>query len=968
MTTPSFVEFFKAVHPGREPFPWQVRLAATVLEKGWPSLLDLPTGSGKTTAIDVAIWALAMAPERMPRRTILVIDRRIVVDQGADHARSIAKAMVAATDGPARMVANKLRALWGGRDTDEPFGVAVLRGGMPKDNDWARRPDQPVVGISTVDQVGSRLFFRGYGVSPKSASIHAGLVGNDTLFLLDEVHLAEPFSQTLSAIEQHYHRSPAGLSQRFVVVRMSATPGKVVEDRFALDDEDRNHPTLSRRLKASKMAQLRLIEVDSSSDAGDVQLATANRNKLATAAVEAALALQKDGARVVGIVVNRVATAQLARQLLDAHQGTTDALLVTGRMRPMDRDSLVQEDLIRRCGSRALRNETTRPLVVVATQCIEAGADLDFDGLVTECASLDALRQRFGRLDRQGILGTTKAVIIGMSDTIGAHHSDPVYEKSLAATWKWLSAAASKKGKTIDFGITALPTPVDTDGAPRTDLLAPKPNAPILLPAHLDAWAQTAPVPDDDPDIAVWLHGPSPTVADVQIVWRSDLVLPHADQTTESLLSDAVQLLSAFRPSTLESVSVPLGAAKRWLAGESPQDISDVVLSPDSENPSRYRPPKEDQWVGLRWQGNQSEWVTPRDLRPGNVIVVPTSRGGIRYGTFDPVSTTKVTDLGCAAALRARGTVELRLTDEALASIGLSLSGLEAADEDGETATQCRTRWRKWASSWVGQASGALNAMEWQAVQATVAGSQPGRVIRDGTQGLVLRVQSILKGNISDAVTEDDDSAFVAREVPLSLHSSEVEAFARRFGESLMLPASIVDDLALAGWLHDVGKADPRFQRWLLGGDEIKAAAQSEPLAKSALGTVALKESLLARKRAGYPPGYRHELLSLGMIEASTAALSTAHDPELVKHLVASHHGHCRPFAPFDDHPDDIPVQLTHRDLILSSQTRHHLARIDSGISDRFWELVQRYGWWGLAWLESIIRLADHRASEGGVE
>ena len=125
----------------------------------------------------------------------------------------------------------------------------------------------------------------------------------------------------------------------------------------------------------------------------------------------------------------------------------------------------------------------------------------------------------------------------------------------------------------------------------------------------------------------------------------------------------------------------------------------------------------------------------------------------------------------------------------------------------------------------------------------------------------------------------------------------------------------------------------------------------------------------MARARANYPRGYRHELLSLNMLEQHASLLEQAHDRELVLHLVASHHGYCRPFAPAYDHPEDLAVEYQHvgkgHDAVhFVSSTRHELARLNSGVSSRFNHLLRKYGWWQLAWYETILRLADHRASQ----
>jgi CRISPR-associated endonuclease/helicase Cas3 len=211
-----FAGFFTAVH-GHAPFPWQARLARQVVETGrWPSLLDLPTGTGKTAAIDVAVFHLGCQAEHGPARTaplrvLFVIDRRIVVDAAFERAKKIKEVLRASEDKIIADVARRLSYLSG--DSDNPLDVVRLRGGVPQERDWARSPAQPLVAVSTVDQVGSRLLFRGYGVSAKMWPVHAGLVGADALWLLDEVHLSRPLEQTLGAIESG-HSTEGCLAER----------------------------------------------------------------------------------------------------------------------------------------------------------------------------------------------------------------------------------------------------------------------------------------------------------------------------------------------------------------------------------------------------------------------------------------------------------------------------------------------------------------------------------------------------------------------------------------------------------------------------------------------------------------------------------------------------------------------------------------------------------------------------------
>jgi CRISPR-associated endonuclease/helicase Cas3 len=968
LSVDDFSTFHSAVHDGNAPFDWQCQLLCQVVaEQAWPRVLDLPTGSGKTTCIDIALFALALDAtsdphERWcPRRIAMIVDRRVVVDQAAERGRKLLAALTSSSDATVIKVREALTSLSG---ESEPLGVFTLRGGIPKDDGWARTPDQPLVIASTVDQLGSRLLIQGYGVSQGMRPVHAGLAGNDMLILLDEVHLSQPFKQTLERLGSLRERLRQNeLPRRFQFSFLSATPGNNDQKRFPKDPRViESDPKLQPRLYAKKLA--RIVEVS-------------GRDAIAKQVVsEASKLIERH--HVIASVVNRVDTALTVFAMLKKTIGEdTDVVLFTGRMRPLDRDDVLAAFRARIMTGTRRRTSDEAKLIVVGTQCIEAGADFDFDALVTESASFDSLRQRFGRLDRLGeykdIEDNVRAegVIVHDKD----EKDDPIYQKTIAQTIKWLKTKLDKKSKTVDFGNRSL---LD---AP-TELLTPKENAPILLPAYLDLWSQTAPEPFAVPEAGLFLHGPRSGPEDVQVIWRADL--DETAFTTQSL-SNLVAAVAAVRPSSLEALSLPFVAARRWLA----QTTAVFELTTDLEMKNEVQDNKNSGLAGrrsLRWRGDISEVLDASKVRPGDTLIVPSGYGGINpiSKCFDPAATEDVPDLAERASITGRGRPLLRLHPRVLAGLQLPVDREDPKAARGELATLAEGigGWMKPWARWLA-AGRKLRTIPYG------EGGDEGWIVLLGERVNASKLRAALdakerdRASIEDGVestTDEDDSPYIGAEVELHVHSCDVEELARDYAMRLGLPDKVTKDLSLAAWLHDIGKADRRFQIMLRGGSEIAYYRDEHRiLAKSGMAADSKAELRRAQQQSRYPRGARHEVQSLAMIEAAREEVAkNAHDIDLVMHLVASHHGHCRPFAPTIEDLEPVDVSLdTHKSETFGSfifkptTSANGLHRLDSPLADRFWSLIAKYGWLELCWLESILRLADHRASEdeaGGEE
>ncbi len=949
LTPSDFASAFQSIH-GHAPYAWQARLLEEVAENGtWPKTIAAPTGAGKTAVLDVAVFHLALSANASPRRaamrTVLAVDRRIIVDQAHARGLKICKALRGAVgrDDPLGRAATRLASISG--SDNAPLHVAELRGGMPLESEWAKRPDQPTLLCTTVDQLGSRLLFRGYGVSGKMAPIHAGLLGIDAFLILDEAHLSHAFEQTLETIE-HHQQPEETLDLPWKWCTLTATPRQNVERVFELSQSERNEGSIKERLSAKKIIEIpppyRKIEAEEfGRHARNLVKKHAERNETCP---------------VVAVVVNRVALARdIWKNLkLEELEERADLILLTGRVRPAERDELLRNLLPRLEGH---GEGATRPLYVVATQCIEAGADFDFDSMVSQLAPLDALRQRFGRLARSGNRNGRPAlgVILAAKEEVHKKAEDPIYGRAALETWNWIEKTATKKNANqpanIDFGPDALDNLL-REFQPNKECFSPAASAAPLRKVDLTALTMTSPRPSPDPDPALFLHGEFRDGAEVSIVWRADLdTLFKEARTAEGEQREAIRqsisnILGLLPPRPGEALRLPLWQVRSWISKNLANDASTTPLAdvpggaPDNVEIKGGK-------IIMRWRGaDDATFISASDISPGDVIVVPTTDGGCDEFGWAPEYEDRVMDIAdlAAKAYQTRRAA-LRLHPD------LPDSGWSSVAEQLRNNHSARS---------IAEAYGYPNWTQVPGLRLEFPYGDPNSgAILFAPRGLPNAVNS----DISEAATEEDEGVTGYAPILLSIHAESVAKHAQQYGKKLELPKILTKTLHIAALWHDNGKADPRFQGWLrtLGG----LPEGGPPIAKSGTRTNPQRRKQ-ARKQNRLPDTWRHEVASVRYArEKIRHDIDRDVDTDLLLWLIGTHHGHGRPFFRHDDESWDTCSQTI---LDLKIPVFPGPDKLNFDLDDSDWvglmqKLHRRYGWWGLAFLEACIRLADHRAS-----
>lgn len=606
---PTFSAFYQHIH-NHPPFRWQDELANVVDRDGrWPDHISAPTGAGKTSALDIAVWALAKdihdnGPEhrRLPLRIFLAVERRLVVDSAFAHACRIAEAL-ADEESPLHAVRRALASLLPEDSDHDLLGVTSLHGARAENRDWLRPIGAQII-TSTLTQLTSRVLFRAVGASSGMLPIHASLTGVDRLILIDEPHLV-PAAVTMlretEAIQRSYPRTP--------LVGQTVVLGATVPDHLAgpetfygtlVDDpSDVARHKMARRIPG-------VLQTTSTP-------ATTTR-ALATAAVDAWKERDETGGDGVLVIVNTISTAQqVYSQIVKALPTETKehCRLLTSTVRPLDREEF----------------QPNSNSLTVATQTLEVGVDLDACALVTELPSMPALVQRLGRLNRTGQLSAQPAVIIATlkEDEPSDRAAAAIYgEEQMKATWSALAAAAVEGSEAPDHIDDLLEVAVPSlswEPPPRTTSTAPFLHRLTSTRPRADVpWEALAFGPDRKDR------------ATVRVAWRKNLdVLDSAEVHPQ------------------ETITLPIGEVRAMLAGANANG-----QFADTEAGANYRPVAGPLAIDARVL-REKRWVAPdsvTEIRPEDTVVLNAEVGGYSAKAgWDPAGTAPVHDLSWKAVL-----------------------------------------------------------------------------------------------------------------------------------------------------------------------------------------------------------------------------------------------------------------------------------------------------------------------------
>lgn len=909
---------------GCSPFAWQKRFYEHLV-MGKVCDCDIPTGLGKTAIIAIWLIALVNARAQVPRRLIYIVNRRTVIDQ----ATQIAVRLRELINDPERSGGDKVSkaCLIGMRkalkqfaafDSTDVVGISTLRGELADNQEWKKDPARPAIIIGTIDMIGSKLLFSGYGDGRYGRAHHAGFVGQDTLIAYDEAHLGPAFGELLRAVEKEQRKLDHEKTLGIRVMELSATGcGDSKKSAVTLEAKDElGHDEPSKILRERLDAEKRLI------------LRSADAKQVRQEIIKRALAHETTKAKVL-IYVRSPEEARKIEAELRVKRERRVALL-TGTLRGFERDDLAERNPV----YRALltpNSQLDETVYLVSTSAGEVGIDLDADHMVCDLTTLDSMIQRLGRVNRRG--GDKRCVCVDVivpaeleDNSSAATAAQPRvgalgrrYPEELVATRDALQRLPKKEDGSFNASpreVTKLLKKTLSETEKRTAFQRHPPSV-TATDIVFDAWSLTSirgKLPGR-PEVAAFLHGITNDPKETYVAWRYEVPMLQRAGVNEGAMRDW------FRACRLKSHEV--------LRDQTERVFKELEKIRDDPRRGPQTP------VILVDERGETQQCTLGDLTKESThsalayrtVVLPVEAGGLTESGILDGSEQKLDHLDVAEKTRAslkqpernRRRFHLQFRDGQFRARRL---------DEPDFAEETEQNWHNAASP--RDAAAKLARQDHLRVVRVIALTKPA-----DEAGTETAEYLVLLEEQAELQAEDSEGAPSDNPISIEDHTHDVVERITRIADALSLDDSLKRALKAAAELHDSGKDRRVWQ------DAIFNPNTDKPLAKSS-------NKGMDWRRLG---GYRHEFGSLlDAAQHNGMSQLSADERELALHLIAAHHGNARPHF----EPDAFTFEKNSAEE--NEVAAHEALR-------RFGRLQLRYGRWKLAWLESLLRCADAAAS-----